>query len=161
MTDTAPRYRYAFVLALALTACESPTRPTDAAFGDDRTATRAAFQQARGRWSSVGISDYDYDFRRSCFCAPPFTAPVRITVRSGHVTAVVSSDTGAPLSTQGYPSVDDLFGMLQEALDSNAYAVRVTYDAALGYPTRFYIDRDTRIADEELAVETSALQPGR
>jgi len=147
------------LLGLALAACGSSTSPTDDRTPDDRPATRAAFEQARGRWNSLGISNYQYSFRRSCFCAPSFRSPVRITVRAGRVTAVVLADTGQAVSPEDYPTVDDLFVLLQEALDADAYLIRVTYDPARGYPTSFYIDRSPQIADEELAIEAEDLAP--
>lgn len=145
------------ILGLSLLACGTSTDPDGVGFVDDRPATLAALQQARGRWSSLGISDYQYAFQRSCFCAPDFRAPVRIGVRQGEVAEVTSVETGQPRPVEGYPSVDDLFARLQEALDSGAENVEVTYDPGLGYPTRFFIDQSTRIADEEFWVETSGL----
>jgi hypothetical protein len=162
MSYSTIRHRYARKLAaaaligLSLAACDSATTPVDPD-SDDRPATIAAFEQARGRWSSLGLSDYDYVFSRSCFCAPDFREPVRITVRGGQVAAVTSVATGQPRPTEGYPTVDDLFATLQEALDGDAALVRVTYDPALAYPTSFYIDRDFHIADEEYAVEATEL----
>jgi hypothetical protein len=147
------------LIGLAIAACGSSTSPTDARAPDDRPATRAAFEQARGRWNSLGISNYQYSFQRSCFCAPSFRSPVRITVRAGRVATVVSADTGQAVSPEGYPTVDDLFVTLQEALDADAYLIRVTYDPARGYPTSFYIDRSPQIADEELAIEAKELAP--
>jgi Family of unknown function (DUF6174) len=146
--------------ALGGPACSSSTGPTPAATADDRVATRAAFQQALSRWTSLRISSYEYAFKRTCFCAPPYTDPVRIRVAGGQVVEVVSSRTGQRLPPQDYPGIDGLFGMLRAALDANAYAVRASYDPGLGYPTSFYIDQDTRIADEELAVEAGELRPG-
>ena len=158
MRDRASAHILVACLGLALAACHSPTPPADGPTADDRAATRAALRQARGRWSSLGISDYSYAFRRSCFCAPPFTSPVRITVRDGRVAEVVLAETGQAASPEGYPTVDDLFGILQEAVDSSAYDIRATYDPARGYPTSFYIDRSPAIADEELGVEASDLR---
>jgi hypothetical protein len=157
----APRI-LAALLGLILSACgsSSPTGPTDGSSFDDRPATRAAFEQARGRWTSLGISDYEYAFARSCFCAPDHRAPVRIVVRGDRVAEVVTAETGQPRSSEGYPSVDDLFAMLQEALVSGAANIQAEYDPGLGYPTRFYIDRDFGIADEEILVEAGGLEPG-
>jgi Family of unknown function (DUF6174) len=161
MNDTAASRHAAHaclaILGLSLLACGTTTQPDSGAFVDDRPATRAALQQARGRWNSLGISDYQYAFQRSCFCAPDFTAPVRIAVRQGQVAEVTSVQSGQPRPIEGYPTVDDLFARLQEALDSGAENVQATYDPALGYPTRFFIDQSTRIADEEFWAESSGL----
>jgi hypothetical protein len=160
MTDTTTRLQsnaLIAVLGLSLLACGTSTEPANGAFVDDRPATRAALQQARGHWNSLGITDYQYAFQRSCFCAPDFRAPVRIEVRQGQVAEVASVETGQARPTEGYPTVEDLFARLQAALDSGAENVQVAYDPGLGYPTRFFIDQSTRIADEELWVETSGL----
>lgn len=147
------------LLAVGHGACGGgPAAPSQAITRDDRPATRAAFEQARGRWVGLGIEDYEYAFQRFCFCAPPYTDPVRIQVTGGQVAHVVSDRTSDTLSPGDFPSVDGLFALLEEALDSGAYDVQASYDPALGYPTSLYIDRDTRIADEELAVQAGGLR---
>lgn len=152
-------------LGVVLTACGGttgpPTGPSDGGgpFADDRPATRAAFQAARQRWIGAGIASYQYSYRRTCFCTPAATAPVRITVRGGRVAAVVLADSGEPVPPTGYPTIDELFLTLQQALDSGAYEIRATYDVARGYPTSLYIDRDPGVADEEMRIDASDLQP--
>lgn len=130
---------------------DTPTEPTL----DDRPATRAAFLSARARWTSQRISSYEYSYRRLCFCVN--TEPVRITVRAGVVSVVASATTGAPLSLAGYPTVDDLFAQLQQALDQDAHEIQATYDPVLGYPLTFYIDLNARSIDEEQRIEAGDL----
>ena len=150
------KYRWS-VVALLLSGCgSSVTTPTDT---DDRTATVAAYQQARGRWAAAGPASYTYRFQRSCFCAPPYTAPVVLTVQDRRVARAVFAETGAPVDAEGYPAVDELFAQIGEAITEDAYLIRVSYDPALGYPTEVYVDRSPQIADEELSLSASELVP--
>jgi Family of unknown function (DUF6174) len=148
--------------AASLVACGGPTTPIDGPTADDRAATRAAFDSARRRWDAVGIESYRYRYRRLCFCAPPVTEPVRITVRAGSVAEVVFAGSGEPAaSLSDYPTIDGIFALIGEALETEAYEVRVEYDPALGYPVSVYVDRNPMIADEEQRIEAGELEPLR
>ncbi len=146
------------VLCASSLGCGSATAPDDD-FADDRRSTLAAFRSARQKWAGARLLDYRYTYRKLCFCAPPVRAPVRIRVRGGRVVEVSLVETGTAVPIQGYPSVDALFDLIQAALDGRAAEIRAQYDGRWGYPTDLYIDRDRGIADEELRIEASALEP--
>jgi len=134
------------------------TNETTAPTVDDRSSTRAALDAAQRRWASLGLADYHYSFRRSCFC--PRVDAVRITVSGGRVTDVRLEATGEPLPVAGYPAVDGLFAEVRRALDMDAHEIQASYDAALGYPVRYYIDLLEHAIDEEQRVETADLRRG-
>jgi hypothetical protein len=148
------------VLGLALAGCGSSAgTPDGPSSPDNRSAARAAFEQARARWHSLGLADYRYSFQRSCFCAPGVTSEVEIVVKAGQVAQVSYAGTGQVVSPDGYPTVDALFDTLQRAFDGGAYEIRAAYDPGRGYPTDFYIDTSPQIADEELGVQARDLRP--
>jgi hypothetical protein len=69
--------------------------------------------QAQSRWEARGFADYQFEIRRSCFCAPEVTQWTRVTVRNGFDLA----------SAGDQPALGD---------------VSVTFEPALGYPTRVH-----------------------
>jgi hypothetical protein len=148
-------------IGLVLGACaesQSPTSPDR----DDRTATVAAFSQARDVWRRTAPRSYRYVFQQICFCAPPVTDPVVITVQDGLVTRVAKEATGAPVDEADlsrYPSIDGLFQRIQDAIDAHADEIGVSYDPALAYPRDAFLDPSHNIADEEVHHLAHDLEP--
>jgi hypothetical protein len=145
----------AVLLALAAAGCEGITDP------DNLDAERDRLEQARRQWRGEGLQDYQYTFRRSCFCAPGSTEPMRITVRANAILSVERISDGARQDPALFDTIEGLFALLEEAIDGEAAQFRAEYDGARGFPTSAYIDRDERIADEELGFTASDLQPQR
>jgi hypothetical protein len=113
---------------------------------------RAQLSVARGRWSARGPVDYRYRFQYLCFCAGSHLTPVEIQVRGGRVVAVLEPATGRPAPVapgRPSPTVEDLFAVVQSALDRDVDWIDVQYDPVLGYPAVIRIDADTRAVDEE------------
>ena len=118
--------------------------------------------QSRMLWENQGIGDYDAAVERVCECRAA-GGPVMVVVRSGAVT-ILDPDSGEPVDTSvvgGYPTVDGLFDILQNAFDRNADEIRVLYDTGLGYPLEFHIDFYADAIDEELGYVVSSLVPRR
>ncbi len=118
---------------------------------------------ARVRWQSAGIDDYRMRYTRSCFCPGP--GPVDIVVRDGRVVSITSVATGqavegSPDGIWGYPSVDELFVAIEQALRS-ADVATVGYDDELGYPTDASFDFVRGAVDDELGIAIESLQPQR
>jgi hypothetical protein len=118
-----------------------------------------ALADARARWDSVGVSEYQLQVGKICFCAPEVTAPVVVTVRGDEVVDVRYAEgrpEGAPDVPEDAPTVETLFDAVERAIDE-ADELQVEYDPELGYPTRIGIDFDTDVVDEELGYEAVVL----
>jgi len=106
------------------------------------------------RWSSLQVRDYDFDYQKTCFCAPLATQPVRIEVRAGNISRVVSLVDGQTVVAQLiWPTIDSLFVWTERALDGE-YNITISYDPINHFPTRVSGDIP-RVADEEF-VHTSS-----
>jgi hypothetical protein len=141
----------AIVLSLASPACGliGPSGPL--------AEEQARLTQARARWRALGLADYSYVFRRVCYCTPDYIAPVRITVRTRLIASVETVEGGIVRAATSYSTIEELFDLVQAAIDKNAAALRTEYDPARGHLTSAYIDLVERIADDELSIEVSAL----
>jgi len=99
-----------------------------------------------------------YTLERTCFCMPG-RLEATVHVENGQVVSIsnVRGD-GEPFdgaSPSDFKSIEELFALINEAEREGAAVVQVTYDEVLGYPTDIYIDRDERLADEEIFYRAS------
>ncbi|MCG8466882.1 MAG: DUF6174 domain-containing protein [Gemmatimonadetes bacterium] len=131
--------------------------------GDGPTAlSTSTLDSARARWLSSGIRDYDFEYRQQCECGSAFSDAAIVEVRQGRVAAVRYRDSGQPAAATDrglFPTVDDLFARIEDAIRRNAASLTVTYDTRWGYPTRIDIDYDVQVADDEISIDASALTP--
>ena len=140
--------RLAAVVCLAVLpgACRGNLSPSEL------RGRRSEFNVARTRWSARGPANYRYQFQYLCFCPASLVTPVEIQVREGRVMAVLDPSTGRPAPAapgRPTPTVEELFAVVQQALDRDVDWMDVQYDPVLGYPAVIRIDPDTRMADEE------------
>ena len=114
----------------------------------------------RQRWVSAGIHDYEFDFRRSCFCVPESTEGVRIVVRNDVITSVLRIRDGQPASGAigTWPRVDELFDDVRRRLDQDAARLDVTYDPTFGYPRSIVVDVVLMAVDDEYSLTAENLR---
>lgn len=122
----------------------------------------ALIQETRAaelRWLSVRPDPYTMTLQRGCFCIRESIGPVEMVVDPQEGTpleSVVSARYaagGTPVPAQYvdlFLPMGDLFGVIREGVARGAERVEVEFDAVRGYPTRIYIDQDSRMADEEI-----------
>jgi hypothetical protein len=136
---------------LALAGC-SPADPDSA----------EALRRNMARWEARGPSSYQVVLQRStCECLPEWLVPIRLTIRNREIESVVNVESGDTVSIELYHAmtVEELFSVVDDALDQNAHRVSVTYDAALGYPQSIFIDYDRDMVDGELHITARDLIP--
>lgn len=113
----------------------------------------AELELQQAKWRQLRPASYRYGVERLCFCGEDARGPVHVTVDGANVTARTYINSGDPVPAQFvdlFPSVDGLFDLLREALESDAHRVDVTYDPISGVPIDFFIDYQQMTADEEL-----------
>jgi hypothetical protein len=108
-------------------------------------------------WKRQGITDYNYVYSRTCECPPEWQRPYLVVVEDGKVTGATDFATGAVRPHDRMPTIDDLFNMIDKALDENADVVRIVYDRSLFYPINMMIDSDLAVGDDEQIMQASAL----
>lgn len=104
----------------------------------------------RDRWTGLAIRDYDFEFHKSCYCGQETTEPVRIAVRGGDISRVVSTLTGQEVAPSQYviwPTIDSLFVWTERSF-GHGYKLTITYDAAHRFPAQVVGDIPGAIDDE-------------
>lgn len=115
----------------------------------------------RARWEAAGLTAYLYEYSRQCECGPEMLRPARLEVQGGSVTRVTFLDNAQTLENppaDAFPTIDDLFDHIEEAVRMDAASLVVTYDPTLGYPTLISVDYRRDIADDEFVIRASNLE---
>lgn len=140
------------LLALPLVAaCEGVFDPD---YNEERDLERA-----RDRWYASRVFEYEVTVDRRCECL--YTGAIRMLVRDGVPVAAVDRYSGAPVPTsvlRYYPSVEELFDLIDDALFSHSNDVDVSYDHSYGFPRVTYIDYDRFYTDDDLRFEVRELR---
>jgi hypothetical protein len=141
--------------ALTLAACDTPIAPSPL---DGASKDLAA---ARRTWATQGLLSYRFRFQRLCFCAPDAVAPLSVVVTRNRVISVTRAESGTPVTPDSsLPlTVERLFDEIERAIHEKAASLNVRYDPLRGYPLSIDIDRDERVADEEVYYRASDLTP--
>jgi hypothetical protein len=120
-----------------------------------------ALDQHRERWADQDIDSYRYELQVVCFCPPEATGPVLVIVRDGitdSVLYVANGNTPEQPYFERYDTIEDLFLVIDDALDQEAHEIDVTYDETLGFPTRIAIDFIEAAIDDEVTYTISRFQ---
>jgi hypothetical protein len=114
----------------------------------------------RQRWASARMHDYEFDFQRSCNCAPEATERVHIVVRNDAIVSVVRTSDRQPAmsSFTVWPRVDELFLDVEQRIAQHVDRLDVGYDPTLGYPRSIVADIALRSVDDEYALTAGNLR---
>ena len=154
-TRSSRAFLAAIALVPALGACTNITGVDDLDREQDR------LDRAWDRFESSAPLSYTYTVRVNCECPTDVTRPVTVWVDRGVTEYLLYEDDGRPVPlsyANSFPSVEQLFDAIQDAIDRGAQVIDVDYDATFGYPTNVYIDYERSLADEELSMVTWGLR---
>ena len=152
-----------------------PKAPISASQPDPRMKQIAnKLKQQMNQWKimqqTMRVSGYTYTLQYSGFIAPAGATPINITVANGKVVSAITEDLNATGNTDAIPTaminatdraltVDQLFSKIQDAINAKSAKINVKYNSKWGFPTSIFVDTDTRIADEEIALKATEFSP--
>ncbi|XCN74499.1 MAG: DUF6174 domain-containing protein [Candidatus Electrothrix aestuarii] len=140
-------------LIVSLFGCTHPTLPHI-----DDNPQQEALNKNHALWKNSNRSTYTYTYKRVCFC--PQEEDIVVDVQYGNVVSAHYYPSDNPVMPERLDSlmtVEELFEVIQKAINDDVAQLDVTYNAQLGYPERIYIDVDERMADEEMEHQVSNL----
>lgn len=118
----------------------------------------SSYEANKEKWENASILDYNFVFQVSCYCTEEYTTPKTVSVRDGNIVTVNDLAYSEEIH-MGILSINDLFKEIEKASNQNIAVLETTYDSFYGFPTTLYIDRDKRIADEEMGYSISNFKP--
>ena len=122
---------------------------------DDRNREQSELDRNWRRFTNNAPASYTYTVRRNCECLNDVRRPVEVWVDRGRVEHLIYADNGSPVPfsyANAFPSAEELFDIIQDAIDRRASEIDVEYDRTYGYPTSVYIDYEYGIGDDELDI---------
>lgn len=125
-------------------------------------STHEELRAARAYWKSTGIDDYAFTFTRSCFCPPGWRGPFEVIVRNDAVARAFREQRAIQaeeLEDLGIPTMNDLYALTDTAYVEGAALIEIEVDPESGAIRNLFIDRDERIADEEIGVAVTNYRP--
>ena len=147
------------ILCFALAAC---SLPACSIFDPDEWAERReTLQRSRDRWAAEAAQTYRYEFRKSCECIPGFAGDVVIEVTDDAITALTPLREGVDVPEEQWPAfdtVEEMFQLIEIAIDERARHFDVEYDPQLGHPTLINLDFRENVVDDELTIHVSDLE---
>ncbi|MDJ0728455.1 MAG: DUF6174 domain-containing protein [Crocosphaera sp.] len=109
-------------------------------------------------WRSQQIKNYQYIYQQQCFCPPPSNTPLKVFVKNDKIAQVVHLNNNQLITDLTFPkTIEELFNIIEDAINRNADEILITYDANFGYPTRVAIDYQKILADEEITYTVESL----
>jgi len=112
----------------------------------------------RSKWETLGIEDYEFVYRDTCFCFWPeeVAPPWNVRVEDGQVVQAFSINGGGSVAGT---TLDTIFDRFEAARDAEPIDLRADFDLLYGYPTRWYADYNVNIADEEFGQVVKSFTP--
>ena len=128
-----------------------------------RDAQLRTLQRQRELWRAKGPSEYRIRYGLDCYCPKLERYPVVAHVRGDSVVDVAdtlghSLPSGVRERVAIY-SVPELFRIAADGIRDSTRKVDITYDRALGYPTRIRDDSRSGVSDAWVVVYVDALRP--
>lgn len=119
----------------------------------------AQLDAARELWTRSRPGRYAYTLEQVCDCPPEEAGPVRIEVDGASVLSrTYASGAAVPDALAGlFPTVDELFALIGDAIAASAWDVRASYDPGSGVPLSVRIDYEPLEFGEEVAYRTVSL----
>jgi hypothetical protein len=130
-----------------------------------RDSAMAVLATNRAKWAAYRPRTYEYWERGWCFCFLRWPGPHLLVIRNQRL--VSATDTSRQKVDSAYvkavgskvAGIDALFSQLAVGIrDTSIAEVRVSYDAAHGYPVDITYDRALMVADDEFYVQVKHLR---
>lgn len=144
------RFLFCFGFAAALVGCS----------GDDYGDFQKLLDRNIAQWESQQLEEYAFSYERSCFCTPLRQSSL---VNDGEV--IRSYDNLEKVfvpndDLEDHVTIEDLFALVQEAIDEKADALSIEFDEDFGYPVRVSVNFSYAVADDEISYELKSFRSG-
>lgn len=122
----------------------------------------AEIQSNREKWLQHGISGYEIEMQKICYCVPEVVRMMVFEVKDDKVSTVRYADTGDDVEQQHYGdfnTIESMFTFVEQALEKNPADLSIAYNEKYGYIKELSIDFKENIADDEISIIASNMRP--
>lgn len=119
-------------------------------------------QSNREKWLAHGISNYEIEMQKICYCVPEVVRMMVFEVKDDKVETVRYADTGDEVDPQHYGdfnTIEGMFSFVEQALEKNPADLSIAYDEKYGYIKELSVDFKENIADDEISIIASNMRP--
>lgn len=119
-------------------------------------------QSNREKWMEHGISGYEIEMQKICYCIPEVVRMMIFEVEDDKVATVRYADTGDDVDPQHYGNfntIEGMFTFVEQSLGKNPADLSIAYDEKYGYIKELSIDFKENIADDEISIIASNMRP--
>jgi len=119
-------------------------------------------QSNREKWMAHGISNYEIEMQKICYCVPEVVRMMVFEVEEDKVQTVRYADTGEDVDPQHYGdfnTIEGMFSFVEQALEKNPADLSIAYDEKYGYIKELSVDFKENIADDEISIIASNMRP--
>ena len=112
-------------------------------------------------WNALEIRNYQFTHTVSCFCGFVGPNPALITVQNGVVTRVEylpGSGGQGSYPTQGYPTIDSLFAIIDRVQARDPADLDVDFDDTYHFPRTIAVDYAKNAVDDEVTYAASGFK---
>ena len=116
----------------------------------------------REKWLAHGVSGYQIEMQKICYCVPEVVRMMVFDVKDNNVQSVRYADTGEDVDPQHYGdfnTIESMFDFVEKALEKDPADLSISYDDEYGYIKELTVDFKENIADDEITVIASNMRP--
>lgn len=120
----------------------------------DRAAQADTPTEARQQWARNAPAEYRLIVSQECYCLEQHQQPVLMSVEGTTLReARLNNISTVPREMEHLvKTIAQWFDYIDSAQEQNWAKVEVNYHPKLGYPTEIHIDKNERIADDEISI---------
>ena len=135
---------------------------TEAASANAKAASKLKLQKQI--WSEQGITDYQIEMQKLCFCAPNAVRLMVFEIKDNKIESVRYADSNEEVNPElysEYNTIDGLFMLAEQALAKDPADINIVYDDKYGYIREYTVDYQENIADDELTIIASNMKQNK
>lgn len=137
--------------SFAFLSCILAAAACDVTGPDVRAQLQAQLDAQQASWAENGTSTYTMRIERHCECADQYDTELEVV--TGEIVSGIHAFSGDPLTQEELDAqlaLEDLFAVVQDALDRRVLAVSVQYNQDFGYVQRLFVDYDARTVSDDV-----------
>lgn len=124
----------------------------------------AELQLHKDLWLEKGISDYQIEMQKLCFCSPDAVRLMVFEIRDNKIESVRYADSNEAVEPELYSendTVEGLFLLAEKTIANDPAELNIVYDEDYGYIKEYTVNIKENIADDEITIIASNMKQNK